>query len=65
MFGVLYFGQVPFASAPAPVMMVGGGGGWSHRAPVTLPKRRPTGLPDLPQLPKPPYVFYTDEHGPS
>ena len=72
MFGAHYFGQVVPAGAVqylttdvelnvivAPLVAPSSGGGWSHRGAVTLPRRRPTGLPPLPKLPKPPYLFLT------
>lgn len=64
MFGGVYFGQAPFGVTPQ-VETRGSGGGWAHRGPVTLPpRRRPYGLPTLPKIPKPPYLFYTEDvHG--
>lgn len=61
MFGAQYFGQEDFAGVVVAIAVrVPSGGGWSHRGAVVLPKRRPTGLPSLPTLPKPPYLFLTD-----
>ena len=60
MFGAHMFGQVAPAMVQTP-LQGGKGGGWTHRGAVTLPSRRPTGLPTLPKLPKPPYLFYTED----
>ena len=61
MFGAQYFGQEDFASVPEVIVIrPPSGGGWSHRGAVVLPKRRPTSLPSLPTLPKPPYLFLTE-----
>ena len=63
MFGAQYFGQEDAGGVVTEyvVTTASGGGGWTHRGPVTLPKRRKDalgGLPKLPtigKLPKPPY----------
>lgn len=62
MFGAQYSGQEDFGGVVVldDVVVRTGGGGWTHRGPVAMPKRRPTGLPSLPTLPKPPYLFLTE-----
>lgn len=65
MFGAQYFGQEDFAGVVGQVTatVATGGGGWTHRGTVTLPKPRAShlpklpGLPVLPKLPKPPYQW--------
>lgn len=65
MFGAQYGAQLPFASVPESITVRRGtGGGWSSRGAFTpMPKKRPTGLPELPKLPKPPYLFFTVTDG--
>ena len=56
--GTFYCGQIPIAGAQyLTIRRRTGGGGWTHRGAVVLPKRRPTSLPSLPKLPKPPYLY--------
>ena len=56
MFGAQYFGQAPFATSEGTAVPIrpAGGGGWTHRAPVTLPERKtPEFKPPKFQKPKP------------
>lgn len=63
MLGAQYVGQLEPASVAdyTTVTVRTGGGGWSYRGAVALPKKRPSLLPSLPKLPKPPYAFYCEE----